>query len=118
MCGLYASPQSCQTPPHFTFFSHPLAYTVLRIDKLPLEKNRMPQEQPDYASYLLRLWKSSERGSAIWRASLESTAEGRRYSFAHLEALIAFLQKRFGALRAEREASRDDQPNPTYRRNP
>jgi hypothetical protein len=118
MGGLYASPPTCQTAPHFTFFSHPLVYTVLRIAKLPLEKSRMPQEQPDYASFLLRLWKSNEHGSAIWRASLESTAEGHRYNFAHVEALIAFLQKRFGALPEERRAAHNNQPNPTNRRNP
>ena len=73
----------------------------------------MPKEQRDYASYLLRLWKSNERGNATWRASLESTAEGRRYNFAHVEVLIAFLSKRFGAPQAERRASQDDQPNPT-----
>ena len=78
----------------------------------------MPNEQPDYASYLLRLWKSNERGGAAWRASLESTAERRRYNFAHLEALVAFLRKRFGALPEERRASQDDQPNSTLRRNP
>ncbi len=64
----------------------------------------MSREQPDYASYLLRLWKSNEHGNATWRASLESTAEGRRYNFAHMEALITFLLDRFGPLRAERNA--------------
>jgi hypothetical protein len=65
----------------------------------------MPTEQPDYASYLLRLWKSNERGNATWRASLESTAEGRRYNFAHVGALITFLLERFGPPRTERETS-------------
>jgi len=64
----------------------------------------MPEEQPDYASYLLRLWKSNELGNATWRASLESTTEGRRYNFAHVEALITFLLNRFGPLRTERNS--------------
>jgi len=68
----------------------------------------MPTEQPDYASYLLRLWKSNELGNATWRASLESTAEGRRYNFTHVEALITFLLERFGPLRTEREVSEDE----------
>jgi hypothetical protein len=104
--------------PHFTFFSHHQVYTILRIAKLPVEKILMPTEQPDYASYLLRLWKSNECGNASWRASLESMAEGRRYNFAHVEALIAFLLNRFGPRRAEREAAKDNQPDPTLRRNP
>jgi hypothetical protein len=78
----------------------------------------MPKEQGGYISYLLRLWKSNERGNTTWRASLESTAEGRRYNFAHVEALIAFLLNRFGPRRAEREAAKDNQPDPTLRRNP
>ena len=68
----------------------------------------MPTEESDYASYLLRLWKSNEHGNATWRASLESTAEGRRYNFAHVGALITFLLDRFGPLRTERESSRDE----------
>ena len=56
----------------------------------------MSQEKPDYAVYLLRLWKSNELGHAIWRASLESLAEERRYNFACLEALTSFLFEHFG----------------------
>jgi hypothetical protein len=75
------------------------------MTRLPVEKIRMPKEQPDYASYLLRLWKSNELGNATWRASLESVAEGRRYNFARLEALISFLRERFGPLRTEQDSS-------------
>jgi hypothetical protein len=67
----------------------------------------MPQEKPDYASYLLRLWKSNEHGSAVWRASLESTAQGRRYNFAHVEALIAFLAAHFGSPRSEQDTDKE-----------
>jgi hypothetical protein len=49
-------------------------------------------EKPDYLSYLLRLWRVSERGG-VWRASLEDPGTGVRTSFANLEALFAFLQK-------------------------
>jgi len=65
----------------------------------------MPTEQPDYATYLLRLWKSNELGNVTWRASLESVAEGRRYNFARLDALISFLLERFGALRTDQDPS-------------
>ncbi len=61
----------------------------------------MSQEKPDYAVYLLRLWKSNELGHAAWRASLESMAEGRRYNFARLEALVSFLFEHFGPPRPE-----------------
>ena len=73
----------------------------------------MPTEQRDYASYLLRLWKSNECGNATWRASLESMAEGRRYNFAHLGALITFLLNRFGPLRTEREVSEGERSSPS-----
>ena len=56
----------------------------------------MPQEQLDYASYLLRFWKSNERGGAAWRASLECTQTAQRHNFPSLEALVAFLEAQFG----------------------
>jgi hypothetical protein len=68
----------------------------------------MSQEESDYAVYLLRLWRSNELGQANWRASLESMAEGRRYNFASLEALIRFLLERFGSVRTKREVREDE----------
>jgi hypothetical protein len=53
--------------------------------------------QDDYASYLLRLWRSEWNGQPTWRASLESTRDGQRLEFTNLEALIAFLIARFGS---------------------
>ncbi|MBL7183254.1 MAG: hypothetical protein ISS50_02265 [Anaerolineae bacterium] len=58
------------------------------------------REQPDYLSYLLRLWRvrgdegahqSAEK--PIWRASLESPFTGERMGFASLDALFAFLRQ-------------------------
>lgn len=46
-------------------------------------------DQPDYHSYLLRVWR--EYRQSPWRASLESAATGQRHSFADLERLFAFL---------------------------
>ncbi len=54
------------------------------------------EQDDDYASYLLRLWKTGQVGAPTWRASLESARDGQRVSFANLEALIAFLNDRFG----------------------
>ena len=51
----------------------------------------MAQEQPDYLSYLLRLWRVSEE-KAAWRASLESSRTGKRIGFTDLESLFAYLK--------------------------
>lgn len=57
------------------------------------------REQPDYLSYLLRLWQvgsqshfASAAGQVKWRASLESPHTSERWSFASLDELFAFLQ--------------------------
>lgn len=60
------------------------------------------KEQPDYLSYLLRLWRLSggeERSreeKTVWRASLESSYTGERLGFAGLEELIDFLREQTG----------------------
>ena len=51
----------------------------------------MSEEPAMYHSYLLRLWRSSQR-NAVWRASLESAQSGERHAFADLESLFAFLE--------------------------
>jgi hypothetical protein len=57
------------------------------------------REQPDYLSYLLRLWRVSGDGGThrkektVWRASLESPHTGERMGFASLDALFAFLRQ-------------------------
>jgi hypothetical protein len=54
------------------------------------------KEQEDYASYLLRLRRSEHNGQAIWWASLESARDGQKLVFSNLQALIGFLEHRFG----------------------
>jgi hypothetical protein len=70
----------------------------------------MVGEQPDYLSYLLRLWRVNDGGTshredgesehaggkAVWRASLESVRTGERRSFASLEELFDFLREQAG----------------------
>lgn len=56
----------------------------------------MPNEDPDYLSYLLRLWRVNDEEEAVWRASLESVDTGERKGFAGLEALFAFLREQTG----------------------
>ena len=53
----------------------------------------MSNEQPDYLSYLLRLWREDSRGPTNWRASLESAITGKRHVFPCLMELFAFLQQ-------------------------
>ena len=68
------------------------------------------EEQPDYRSYLLRLWRGSgceeshsedgefpcAGGKVVWRASLESVCTGERRSFASLDDLFDFLREQAG----------------------
>lgn len=56
----------------------------------------MDKRQPDYLSYLLRLWRVSGEEKAVWRASLESPHTGERRGFANLEDLFAFLEQELG----------------------
>ncbi len=54
-------------------------------------------EQPDYLSYLLRLWRVSEEETS-WRASLESSHTGEREGFASLDDLFSFLREQTGIM--------------------
>jgi hypothetical protein len=53
----------------------------------------MAKQQPDYVSYLLRLWRASDGEGPAWRASLESPHTGERRGFASLDELFDFLQQ-------------------------
>jgi hypothetical protein len=59
----------------------------------------MTKEQPDYLSYLLRLWRVNGQSSdepdpakVMWRASLESPFTRERWNFATLDDLVDFLR--------------------------
>lgn len=54
------------------------------------------QEQRDYLSYLLRLWRESDEESPVWRASLKSSRTGEKVGFGSLDELFAFLQRETG----------------------
>ena len=61
------------------------------------------RKQPDYLSYLLRLWRvgkqvypDSKTEQAVWRASLESPHTGERWNFAGLNDLFEFLRTQTG----------------------
>jgi hypothetical protein len=58
----------------------------------------MNKIQPEYLSYLLRLWRENDSEgahgveAAVWRASLERPQVGERQGFANLADLFAFLE--------------------------
>jgi hypothetical protein len=53
----------------------------------------MNRKQPDYLSYLLRVWRVSGEDAAHWRASLQSPHTGERRGFASLTDLLTFLEQ-------------------------
>jgi hypothetical protein len=57
----------------------------------------MSKGQPDYISYLLRVWRSNGDETA-WRASLQNPHTGERIGFASINELCAFLQQQIGVL--------------------
>jgi hypothetical protein len=59
-----------------------------------------------YLAYLLRLWPTGDRGSTIWRASLESPHSGERYNFATLEEMFSFLQRETRQLTVQAESEK------------
>jgi hypothetical protein len=63
-------------------------------------------EQPDYQSYLLRLWRVDEGENGV-QASLESTQTGERRGFANLEAMHDFLRQQMSA---QSRGSSDERP--------
>ena len=61
------------------------------------DTSKETREQPDYLSYLLRLWRVGEE-EATWRASLESSHTGERKGFASLDDLFGFLREQTGVV--------------------
>lgn len=56
----------------------------------------MAGKQPNYISYLLRLWRVDRQEQAVWRASLERSDTRERTSFASLDNLFEFLREEAG----------------------
>jgi hypothetical protein len=55
------------------------------------------EKLPDRISYLLRLWQERSGETIHWRASLQAPSSGgHRLGFAHLDALVVFLQEQIG----------------------
>jgi hypothetical protein len=76
------------------------------------------QGQPDYLSYLLRLWRVTVAGQVVWRGSLECPHTGERLGFADPDSLWDFLRSEMhdpgAAPRLGLEEGR--QPSPGERR--
>lgn len=68
------------------------------------DKDGRKGEQPDYQSYLLRLWRVDKGENGV-QASLESTHTGERRGFANLEAMLDFLRRQ---MTAQSETSSDE----------
>lgn len=56
----------------------------------------MSQEQPEYLSYLLRLWRENDEDRPVWRASLKQVQTGEQAGFTSLEELFGFLREQAG----------------------
>ncbi len=66
----------------------------------------MIRKQPDYHSYLIRLWRAGGEGEvdpSPWRASLEDPHTGERFGFAGLDELFDFLREQVGGNRLPAE---------------
>jgi hypothetical protein len=81
----------------------------------------MEGEQPDYLSYLLRLWRVGDDEEPMWRASLKSAHTGQQVGFGNLEELFEFLRLRTDQSSSEQIAAqgtgsaapqRNPSPNP------
>jgi hypothetical protein len=57
-----------------------------------IDSNAHKDEEPDYRSYLLRLWCVEGDKGRVWRASLQSTQTRKQVGFAALEALFEYLR--------------------------
>lgn len=62
-------------------------------------------DQPDYKSYLLRLWQTQSSAGPVWRASLEDPHTGVRLGFASIQRLHQFLVARTSAEPPDQDAA-------------
>ena len=67
----------------------------------------MSKKQPNYISYLLRIWQSNG-DRTTWRASLQNPHTDERIGFASIDELCAFLRQQTGA-----ECGSEDSGEPT-----
>src|SRR5205085_12687681 len=58
--------------------------------------NAEQREQPDYMSYLMRMWRVPADGDHTWRVSLEEPLTQEVQGFKDLQSLFAFLLAQTG----------------------
>lgn len=56
----------------------------------------MEREQPEYLSYLLRLWRTGDDERPAWRAGLKSSHGGEEVGFGSLDELLEYLRSEAG----------------------
>jgi len=56
------------------------------------------EEEHAYLTYLLRLWQVSDRGTLVWRASLERANPNVRLGFSSLDELCHYLYEQTAAI--------------------
>lgn len=67
----------------------------------------MSKRPSAYHSFLLRMWLVEDKGTTIWRASLESPHSGERTNFATLDELFNFLRRQTDQSADNTEGSRE-----------
>jgi hypothetical protein len=56
----------------------------------------MDRAQPEYLSYLVRLWRVGDGEEPSWRALLKSSQTGHEIGFGNLEMLFDYLRREAG----------------------
>ena len=64
------------------------------------------EHRPDYAAFLLRMWREDLNGLHLWRAVLQDAQTREERYFGDLEALLDFLQTQFSERREGAIANR------------
>ena len=64
--------------------------------------------QPQYHSYLLRLWQESTEKKSSWRFVLVNLTSNEQRGFASLERLVAFLQEQMDEISASGSTHRNE----------
>jgi hypothetical protein len=98
-------------------FLRPACYTgedSRRGEGAVIGGNTHKDEEPEYRSYLLRLWCVEGDKGRVWRASLQSTQTRQQVGFADLETLFEYLRAQTSAKAAPDLGSRASaRPRPT-----
>jgi hypothetical protein len=65
-------------------------------------------EQADYVSYLLRIWREKGKGQPVWRASLERSRTAERQVFPSLEELFEYLLQQQTSVAFDADGDNDE----------